>query len=219
MSVEPSDIEIIRRAMEASRLQTHTCAPGQVVSYDGALQTCSVRPAVLNQRYDSETDPEFEAMPVLEDVPVCWLSGGGFFIHMPLAANDPCMIHFCEEDPAIWFEKAEIAPPRTLRRHGLHAWVVPGCRPKPDVIGSVGAGMTLGQDGGTLITIGEDIQLAGTTALALSTKVATELNALKDAISNAATVPNDGGAAFKAAIVAALSAWPGDLAAEKVKGS
>lgn len=49
--------------------------------------------------------------------------------------------------------------------------------------------------------------------------VADELTALKDAISNAVPVPNDGGAALQAQILAALAAWPASVAAENTKVS
>lgn len=61
---------------------------------------------------------------------------------------------------------------------------------------------------------------SGSEAVALASKVATELNQLKSAIQGAATVPNDGGAAFKTNIIAALSGWPlaSDMASTKLFG-
>lgn len=56
--------------------------------------------------------------------------------------------------------------------------------------------------------------------------VKTDLTTLKTAIGAAATVPTDGGAAFKAALVAALAAWPamtpaspGATACDNVRGT
>lgn len=54
-------------------------------------------------------------------------------------------------------------------------------------------------------------------AVALANLVASELSALKSAISGAAVVAGDGGAAFKANILTALASWPGAVAASKVK--
>lgn len=62
------------------------------------------------------------------------------------------------------------------------------------------------------------VELAGNTdAVALASKVSTELTVLKNAISAAPVVPGDGGAAFKASLVAALSVWPASVASGKVK--
>ena len=57
---------------------------------------------------------------------------------------------------------------------------------------------------------------AGAAALAHAAQVIANINALKSAISGAATTPGDGGAAFKAAIVAALGSWPSAVATSKV---
>lgn len=53
--------------------------------------------------------------------------------------------------------------------------------------------------------------------VALAQLVADQLTTLKDAIANAPVVALDGGASFKAAIVAALTTWPESVAAEKVR--
>jgi hypothetical protein len=65
----------------------------------------------------------------------------------------------------------------------------------------------------TLMKLGENAN----NYVALANLVVDELNVLKAAISGAAVVPNDGGAAFKANILAALATWPGSVAATKVK--
>ena len=55
--------------------------------------------------------------------------------------------------------------------------------------------------------------------VALANLVTTQLTALKTAINGAAVVPGDGGAAFKAAIMAALASWPATVAATKTKAT
>jgi phage baseplate assembly protein V len=62
------------------------------------------------------------------------------------------------------------------------------------------------------------VELAGNTdAVALASKVAAQLTALKSAISGAVVVPMDGGASFKATLLAALASWPASTASTKVK--
>jgi len=53
--------------------------------------------------------------------------------------------------------------------------------------------------------------------VALHNLVESELASLKSAISGAAVVANDGGAALQTNIIGALSSWPGSTAASKVK--
>jgi phage baseplate assembly protein gpV len=52
---------------------------------------------------------------------------------------------------------------------------------------------------------------------ALTQLVMANFNTLKSAISAAAVTPMDGGAAFKAALVAALASWPSNVAAANVR--
>lgn len=60
------------------------------------------------------------------------------------------------------------------------------------------------------------VRIGGTEAVALATLVEEQLVALKDAISDAPVVAQDGGASFKAALVASLETWPASTAAEKL---
>ena len=52
---------------------------------------------------------------------------------------------------------------------------------------------------------------------ALAQLVTAQFDTLKSAIQSAGTSPNDGGATFKAALVASLATWPGEIAAQQVK--
>lgn len=61
--------------------------------------------------------------------------------------------------------------------------------------------------------------VAASDFVALAAKVTTQLNVLKAAIEDAVPVPNDGGVALQAGIVAALTDWPGDVAATKVRAT
>jgi hypothetical protein len=154
-------------------------------------------------------------------VPVLWPRGGGMMLHMPLAAGDCVLLVFCEADFSPWRLSGSAQAPALLKRHGLYAYAIPGAAPdtKPLLAATVAAGAALGEDSLT----GTVVQVAGgkcTVGLPLGTPnlpivTAFELNTilgiLKTAISAAPVTPGDGGAAFKAALVAALSAWPGAI--------
>lgn len=66
----------------------------------------------------------------------------------------------------------------------------------------------------TMLHLGAE---SGSQFVALSNLVSSQLNALKQAISEAGVTPNDGGAAFKTNLLSALSTWPGSTAATKTK--
>lgn len=62
----------------------------------------------------------------------------------------------------------------------------------------------------TIIIINPDgtVEVRSRNGVAAPLATKADLAALKSAISGAGTVPNDGGSAFKAALLAALSSWP-----------
>ena len=102
------------------------------------------------------------------------------------------------------------------RRHRLSG-LQPG---EVAVYSETGAAVVLKADGSVEVTPGAGavVKLAGDTdAVALASKVTTELGVLKTAITNAPVVVGDGGASFKGALVAALTAWPASVASGKVK--
>jgi len=104
---------------------------------------------------------------------------------------------------------------------GVHATLTPGVevlvqfidgnRAKPAIVGFVGKG------GAGFAPVGVDIGSSPTSYLTLDTPLQSQLSALKTAISGAGTTPGDGGAAFKTALLAALSAWPGTTASTLVR--
>jgi hypothetical protein len=60
---------------------------------------------------------------------------------------------------------------------------------------------------------------SGAAFVALASLVTAQLNALKAAIVGWTPVPNDGGAALKAALTTLFSTWPGNVAATKAKAT
>lgn len=64
------------------------------------------------------------------------------------------------------------------------------------------------------VSLGED---SPAYAVALAEKVATQLTALKTAITSAVPVPMDGGTSLKATILASLASWPGSVGSASVK--
>lgn len=72
---------------------------------------------------------------------------------------------------------------------------------------------------GRVVIVAPSVRLGSDSAadpVALSSKVAAELGALKTAFSSWVPVPGDGGAALKAILTALFVTWPGSVAAGKV---
>lgn len=214
---QPDDVELIRTAIRNRLADVRTSIPAVVVSYDAALQTCKCE---LATRLPT-TDGTPEQLPPLEDVPVKWQRGGGYFCTMPLAAGDAGLLVFCEADFSAWRESGEISDATQERRHGLYAYFLPGgCAQGAEIADASATKLVIGKDGGPVMKIdaaGIELGASATGYVAMATAVTAQLTALKAAISAAPVTPGDGGAAFKASIVAALSTWPATVAATKVK--
>ena len=89
--------------------QVHTSLPGVVVEYDPATRRARVQPAVDLMKTDGTSMPK----PILLDVPVLFLTGGGFTLSVPLVAGDPVKLLFAERDIAAFKETLEVGPPLT----------------------------------------------------------------------------------------------------------
>lgn len=219
MASEPTDAELIRTALDSRLLSLHTSMPGRVVAYNPLLKTADVLPVIKRAVPTSDDDIAHEELPVIHNVPVEWPGGGGFAMQFPVAPGDHVWIIFSEAATAQWRLTGQVSEPGDLRRHDLSyamaLWIrgsnldvgtplVPPTEarmdcPAPFVFADGATGQALAQ------------------FVANATLVTVALEALKTAISAAPTAPNDGGATFKAALVASLAAWPAPIAATKLK--
>lgn len=218
METSPTLAEVIRGAIESRLLDVHTSIPGKVVTYDPTTQTADVQPTV-RRALSLEDGVEHEDLPIIPNVPVGWMRGGGFGFQFPLVPGDHVWLVFSEAATGAWRESGDLSDPVDHARHDLsYPIALPVCAPDsgalPAALGALVSLLSV-PAGGTLYLGGQ-----GPTAdyVALAGKVEAALAALKAAISGAPVTAGDGGAAFKAAIVAALSSWPAPTGAVKVKG-
>lgn len=110
---QPSWPEVLDTVLTSRLRSVHTAMLGEIRSYSEADQTAEVMLAVELEA----TSGVFEAAPPLSDVPVLWPGAW--------SAGDSCLLVFCEESFAKWFETGSVEPPEVLRRHGLHAVCIP----------------------------------------------------------------------------------------------
>jgi len=116
MSETPTLAEVLKDAMRAELLDVHTMLPCSVKSYDSETQKASLIP-LLRKKYRDETIVD---LPVINDVPVQWPSGGGAFIHFPLSEGDTGMAIFCERSLDIWLSgEGETVTPNDPRHHDI----------------------------------------------------------------------------------------------------
>ena len=72
----------------------HTSLPAQVVDYDAATQTATLRVMLFRTvDKDNVTGKEY---PLLSKIPVHFPRAGGMSITLPVAPDDDCMVFFSE---------------------------------------------------------------------------------------------------------------------------
>jgi hypothetical protein len=214
MPIEPTLAELLETVHRSYMLDVHTSMPGRVRSYDAATQTADVEPLILGALQDEDGFNVYEARPVIQNVPVRWERAGDYYDHKPLTADNCGWLIFSEDSYAQWRTTGEVSVPGDLTRHSLsYPFFLPGAWPDgkrlPDAPAS-GEAVSIVPSGGRLRV--STANPAHVELVALAGKVAAQLTALKQAISDAAPVPNDGGAALKAAILGALAGWPESVA-------
>lgn len=126
MSDTPTLAEVLQNAIRAGMLDIHTMLPARVEKYDSDTQKASVSP-LLKKKY---TDGQVVQLPVINDIPVQWPSGGDAFIHMPLKVGDIGMAVFSERSLDKWLSgKGDPVVPDDPRHHNItDAVFIPGIR-------------------------------------------------------------------------------------------
>lgn len=228
MSEADDDIEledVFEQFRDGMQNELHTAFPARVLRYDAGKQVCSVRPMVRRAMPTPSGALAHETLPDIHAVPVAWLGAGPWVVHAPLAEGHEVLVICSERDFARWMQTAEPGDAVDARSHSLSfAMAIPGIRSRPHALQNLPTdALLIGKVDGAHAVFKNDgsIDICSTPANlhypALANLVSNELTALKTAINGAATAAGDGGATFKAQLLAALVAWPGSVAASKTR--
>jgi hypothetical protein len=199
---------MLRGAFDAQLADLHVALPARVEKYYPTKLAVDVKP--LLRRADVAEDGARTTVeyPVIPSVPVLFPGSGAYRLTFPITKGDLVLLVFAETSIDKWLRVEKLLDPGDDRRHSLNdAIAIPGLRSFKgvNVAGNTGAALE-----------GPDIRLGSHNA---SDPVAlkSDLQEIYDAINGAGTTPNDGGATFKAAILAALVAAGFPQASTKVK--
>lgn len=213
MPLVPTLAEVISGAIDGKLLDVHTALPGRVKSYDRTKQVADVIPAIRGVIFTEDDESVLEDLPVIPNVPVGWLRGGGYSLQFPLNPGDHVLLVFSEAATGQWRSTGQPSEPGDLRRHDLsYPFAIPCCAPDAQALTAIGADEAV-LDGPTTVRLGG----SAAEALAIASKVTDALNQLKSAINGWTPVAMDGGAALKTALSSLFSTWPEPVATTKVK--
>lgn len=229
----PSLGQVVRKAIEAQAAALRVSLPGRIEKYDPATRRADVKPLVRDVYFDMDGVRQAESLPVVTDVPVVFPGGGGSSLTFPVKPGDVCELLFADSSLDVWKARGGEVDPIEVRPHDLSNGVaLVGLQDFANVIPAHADNVVLGRHDGARVELlpSDEIHLhAGGNAshVALATmveaqldKITADLSELKAAIVAAPVAPTDGGATFKASLVASLSAFPttlGSVAASKVK--
>lgn len=176
---QPDDVEIIRTAIRNRLADVRTSIPAIVKSYDYIEQTCSCE---LTTRIPT-SDGTPEQLQPLQDVPVAWPRGGGYFCTMPLSPGDTGLLVFCEADFSAWRETGVVSDATQERRHGLYAYFIPGgCANGKELTDASPDKLIIGKQGGSVIKVdasGIELGAAASQYVALANLVSARLDAIQ----------------------------------------
>lgn len=209
----PGLSDVVKVAIRNEKLRIRTALPARIVTYDAARQIAEVQLELLAVM-NTETGEQVQKPIKLVEIPVAWPRTAMGYLTFPLAPNDTGLVIVSDRSIDKWTTQGVTTDPGFNHTHNpIDGVFYPGLHPDTAPIVPPTSGSDTVLEGTTAIQLG-----AGATLfVALESLVAAQLTVLSAAISAGAITPGDGGAAFKASLIAALAGWPATMASTKVK--
>lgn len=148
----------------------HTALPAIVISFNPDERTITAQPTIQRVFADGMGLSGPQNLPVCLDVPVLFMSAGGYEITYPIVEGDECLLIFSERCIDSWFATGDPSPPDDYRKHDLSdAFAIVGprslARKKPVPMD----GLHVGSDDNKVIINGDSVTLKkGEAVMALS---------------------------------------------------
>lgn len=115
--------DLLTQAMHSFFEDINTCAPGTVLTYDGARAVCQVS---LNKL---AADGRICEAPQVVSVPVLFMSGKGWSVTGPLVKGDGVLLLFSQRSLEAWHDKGDGTPDDPRMFSLSDAMAIPGLNP------------------------------------------------------------------------------------------
>lgn len=222
--ITPELSDVIFAGVERVLLGVHVAMPGRVIAYNADEQSAQIQPTV-NPLVPTEDGDEPITLPIIPAVPVLFPRAGGYRFTFPIKKGDTGLLIVASHAIDTWLRQnspkdVEAVDPR--RFHLSDATFLPGLSQFAALTPADPDDLVLEKIGGVAIHLNDagEISLGSkspTGRLSVDSKVETQLQRIFDAINGAPVLAGDGGATFKAAILAALVGFPGDVGSSTVR--
>jgi hypothetical protein len=111
--------EVFRIFGDALKAGMWSALPGIVESVDLVAMTVSVLPSIMGKITAPDGSVSDVPMPVLPDVPICFMCGGGGVLTFPIAQGDEALVIFSSLCIDGWWQLGGVQPQTELRLHDL----------------------------------------------------------------------------------------------------
>lgn len=215
---EPTLATLLVDAIQSRLVEFRVSLPCKIAKYNSADGTVDVDILLSDQVPQPDGTVNLRTFPQIQDVPIQWYRCDDSWITMPLKPGGLGKLVFCDRSLSNWSasSKGQVVDPKSLTMHNFDgATFEPGLYPATAAIPAPDT-ENIVIHSATNVLIGEK-GLTSNDYATTGKKVEDALSTLKNAISTAGVAPNDGGATFKANILASLAAWPPDLKVTKVR--
>ena len=183
----PTSAEVLRQAIEYYLQDTHTMLPGKVEAYNPSDQRATIKPLIKRRLMAQDGSELEEELPILPDVPIMFPRIGKFIMTLPVEVGDFVMVLFCERSIDNYLAgDGEDTDPDEFRMHDItDAVALPGFTPFSRATARADASdMVMGHESGLGVAFFKENEVhfgakMAADALALASKVKTELDAVK----------------------------------------
>jgi hypothetical protein len=217
-TAKPTQADVLRAQQQGVLASLDVILPGEVVTYDAATQTASVKVAIKGGYKGKDGQPVYEDRPVLAGVPVCFPVGDNTSITWKLTAGSRVLILCGSRSLDEWKANGTSGlVARDTRRHQLQdAFCLPQLPCPVDPIPSEGVDPDAMVIRAPMLKLGDG---GASDFVALAPAVMDYLSAMTTYLSAiaAATLVSNPTDPTALAWVAAAAGFPGDVAATKVK--
>jgi hypothetical protein len=106
---------------------------GEIQSYDKTTASAQVK-IKIKEWTDKDANESID-YPLIDDVPIMILQGGGTWVEFPIAKGDPCLLFFNDRDIDNWWTSGNETTPNSLRKHSLSDCIaLVGVNPKSSAL-------------------------------------------------------------------------------------
>ena len=144
-NILPPDLENVLNRFKNQIFSNLNCMQiGKISKYDKGTQSVEVEIQV--KRRINET--EIKEYPLLTEIPLFIMQGGGAFLEFPIKKDDYCLVFFNDRDIDNWWVDETVAEPNTLRKHSLSdGFALVGINPKDKPLDLNGENVVLNATG------------------------------------------------------------------------